>query len=489
MRQVAYCAHDNAKHAYRSSSKQLTDEWLDCVSRLNGDKQGMLQAADFMEHSSAIVHDEVTPCTAIPRLFDSKTRETMRHAAQTMHSILCKVIRHYVSDPAYRTLFSFDPRLEKLILAPCGHNALLPFARYDIFLNEDTGDFVFCELNADGSSGMNEDREVARATRLTGAYSLFNRTHAIEGNELFDSWVDTFLGIYSSGAHASPTPHVAICDYLECATLSEFQEYQAAFEQHGMACSICDVRDLIVREGRLCTREGKPIDVIWRRCVTSDILSHWNESRVFINAVCDNLAMMIGGFSSHIAHDKQIFRVLRMPQTQAILTKEENEFVRRHVPYTTFLDERFIDLNEVIARKDRWVIKPTDCYGAKEVHLGIEETPQHWHDLICACANGAAGNMFLAQAFARPFRTLTTPLAEAASWAQCQQQGSPRQSPPAPRLYANLSGLYVFNGEFKGVFSRLGPNEIVTGLAGGLTAATFWVDCEQRENSPAAPCV
>ncbi len=470
--------------APRFSNGALTEEWLGCIDALEGDRAGMREAADFMAGSTAIVHGEVTPCTAVPRLFDRATRDVMEYAATTMHRILLKVMRRYLDDPSYRALFDFDPKLQRLILMPCGHDSLVPFARYDIFLDERTGDFAFCELNADGSSGMNEDREVARATRTTQAYGRFAQTHRIEGNELFESWVDTFLAIYARSGGAG-NPHIAICDYLECATLGEFEEYRREFERRGVACSICDVRELSIRDGRLITLDGRPIDAIWRRCVTNDILSHWDDSQEFIKAVEQGLCMLIGGFSGHIVHDKQIFRVLHMPQTHALLTDEENGFVEKHVPLTTFLDERFIDLNDVHQDKDRWVIKPTDHYGADEVHLGIEESGERWRALVDTFANEASGCAFLAQRFVKPFRTLTIPLAEAVQADEAEQDTrkehaeANRTSVAAPRLYANLSGLYVYDGAFKGVFSRLGPGEIVTGLAGGLTAATFWVDCDR----------
>ncbi len=451
------------RNANPSPNRRLAKEWFECIARLGGDAEGMRAAASFMEGSTAIVHGEVTPCSVVPKLFGDETRDLMAHAAHTMHGILCKVIRRYLDDPAYRELFSFDRRLRELILLPCGHDALVPFARYDIFLDENTGDYTFCELNADGSSGMNEDREVARATRKTGAYPLFAGAHRIEGNELFASWVDVFLDIHSRSAHPATRPHVAICDYLECATLGEFEEYRDEFERHGIPCTICDVRDLAMHGDRLCTPDGCPVDAIWRRCVTNDILSHWDESQTFIDAVRHGRVVLIGGFSGHIVHDKQIFRVLRMPQTKVLLADEENRFVEAHVPYTTFLDEGFVSLDEIKGHKDSWVIKPCDHYGADEVHLGIEETQKRWVELVDAFANSKTGCAFLAQTFARPFRTKAIALSDAAT----------------TRSYANLSGLYVFDGVFKGVFSRLGPGEIVTGLAGGLTAATFWVDCER----------
>ena len=45
-----------------------------------------------------------------------------------------------------------------------------------------------------------------------------------------------------------------------------------------------------------------------------------------------------------------------------------------------------------------------------------------------------------------------------------------------PQPYTNLSGLYLYNGRFTGVFSRLGPEPVISKKTGGITAATIWVD-------------
>ena len=46
----------------------------------------------------------------------------------------------------------------------------------------------------------------------------------------------------------------------------------------------------------------------------------------------------------------------------------------------------------------------------------------------------------------------------------------------APKLYNNLNGLYLYDGVFQGVFSRLGPLPTISKDMQGMTAATIWVD-------------
>ena len=53
-----------------------------------------------------------------------------------------------------------------------------------------------------------------------------------------------------------------------------------------------------------------------------------------------------------------------------------------------------------------------------------------------------------------------------------------------PELYNNINGLYLFNGHFAGVFSRLGPLPTISKDMQGMTAATIWVDCDLDGDAP-----
>ena len=56
------------------------------------------------------------------------------------------------------------------------------------------------------------------------------------------------------------------------------------------------------------------------------------------------------------------------------------------------------------------------------------------------------------------------------------QQGADDEVSDAPKLYNNLNGLYLYDGVFQGVFSRLGPLPTISKDMQGMTAATIWVD-------------
>ena len=120
-------------------------------------------------------------------------------------------------------------------------------------------------------------------------------------------------------------------------------------------------------------------------------------------------------------------------------------------PRTTFLDSTQIDLDHVRSEKDAWIIKPSDHYGADQVYAGCEVDQATWETLVDRFADGAAGYPFIVQQYIKPFKTETLPpdtnIAEL----------SDDEVRVEPMFYNNLNGLYLYDGVFQGVFSRLGP--------------------------------
>ena len=429
------------------SDAMLTQEYFDTMNSLDGDLAGKRSARAYMDQSSAIVHHRVVGASFIPRLYNDEVWERFRFISETIHTILCKVIERYRNDESYRMVFDYDPRLVELILLPRGYDAILPFARADIFLNEDTLESAFYELNGDGSAGLNEDREIV---------------HSIEGSETFKNKV----------AH----PRFAICDYLDVGVVDEFRIFSEYFKQAGYECVIADVRDLSFDGTVLRDGNGQQIDAIWRRCVTNDVLEHWDESQELISAVRAQAVALIGAFSGHIVHDKQIFEALKHPLTKAFLSDEENAFIEEQIPATYFLTDEDCDLAAVRTNKDDWIIKPTDNYGAADVYAGKACSEEEWNALIDRFANGAAGAPFLVQRYVTPYRTKTIPPATDLEW--LVEQGLATSVEEVERegvLYNNISGLYLYNGTFTGVFSRLGPLPEISKEHHGMTAATIRV--------------
>ena len=452
------------------TNADYTHEYFHIMDELGGDIAGRRAAYDYMQHSTAIVHHQVVACSFIPRLFNKKTYEVMKDTAETAHRILCKVIEHYLDDPAYRRAFDFDPRLEELILLPRGYASVLPFARVDTFIDEDDYRVKFCEFNADGSSGMNENREITTSVAQSETFKRFSERHQVQGCELFESWVQAFLDIYATYERRVDNPRIAICDYLENGVVDEFHIYADLFRQRGVECVVADVRELAFDGEVLRDKDGQRVDAIWRRCVTNDVIDHWDDSQELLNAVRAEKVALIGSFAGHIVHDKQIFKVLFDERTVAFLDGDEISFIEETVPMTAFLDDDYINVPQIRANKDEWIIKPTDHYGADDVYAGCSVSQEEWEALIDKFANGRAGFPFIVQRYIRPFKTETLPPDAGIDELPDDEVSD------TPLRYNNLNGLYLYDGMFTGVFSRLGPLPTISKDMQGMTAATIWVD-------------
>jgi hypothetical protein len=139
---------------------------------------------------------------------------------------------------------------------------------------------------------------------------------------------------------------------------------------------------------------------------------------------------------------------------------------------TAFLDESQVNIEQIRANKDEWIIKPSDHYGSDNVYAGLEQTQEQWEDLIERFANGRAGYPFIVQRFMTPYKTDTLP-------PDTKINDTPDGDISSePKPYNNLNGLYLYDGKFAGVFSRLGPHPTINKQNEGITSATIWVDFE-----------
>lgn len=164
---------------------------------LDGDVEGRAGGDSYLAGTHALYHGDPTPWALTPKIFDVPTIELLRNAAETMYGIMDKITRAYRTDPELREAFGFDAGLEELCMLDSGYDCQIPLARVDIFLNEETGAFKFCELNTDGSAGMVTTDEVNRAIIQTPSWKAFSNEHpGLRSFDICDGWIDALLATY-----------------------------------------------------------------------------------------------------------------------------------------------------------------------------------------------------------------------------------------------------------------------------------------------------
>lgn len=420
--------------------------------------QSGLDALDYLEHSTAKYHGKTIYSLYVPKILNMETVNVFKQTAETMAAIMQKVIREYQKNAEYRNLFGFSGRMEELILHDPMYQNILPVCRVDIFYNEKDGSFYFCEFNTDGSSSMNEDRELCMAFAKTALYQDLSKTYEIKSFELFDSLVDAFLSNYETYAYKVECPTVAIVDFLELGcSMEEFEQFRKSFEKRGLKAYICDIRSLHLQNDKLYMENGEEVDLIYRRAVTSDICEKETEVQDFMEAVLSHKVCCMGGFCTQAAHDKSLFYILRHEMTRAVLTEEENCFVEEHIPHTEELTESVVEKLRVLEEKDKWLIKPKNSYGARGIFAGVRSTNEEWEKVV----RENQDTNYIVQQFVMPYQTANIDF---------------HKKQPKIHNYSNLTGLYVYNGKFAGVYSRQSNNEIISSAYDENDIATVYLE-------------
>ena len=83
------------------------------------------------------------------------------------------------------------------------------------------------------------------------------------------------------------------------------------------------------------------------------------------------------------AHDKRFFELLNNKTIQrAALDTSERDLLQRYLIETRAFDEAGSDLDELLANKDRWVLKHARLGKSKDIYAGLEFEQAEWESLL-----------------------------------------------------------------------------------------------------------
>jgi glutathionylspermidine synthase len=419
-------------------------------------------AKHYMQNCSARFRPGIYIKTlAIPKLYTSEYFDFFNGEMKILYGIFEKVAAEYKINSDFRKKFGFSKELEELINRERTYKSLIPIARIDLFYNDETGEYKFCEFNTDGSSAMNEDRELNNALKLTEGYKIFSSRYKLSTSELFYSWVDCFNKIYKEFAEntgkENKKPNIAITDFLNGGTNSEFEVFKEYFEKAGYYTEICDIRDFKYENGKLISPSGKIIDAVYRRAVTVDIMNNYDSVQPFINAVKDNNVCTIGDFRTQLAHNKILFKILWDEDVWYLFNENEQGYIKKHIPFTALLSKENADKFDLKNNKDKWIIKPQDSYASKGFYSGAACAQADWEKAV----DENIDTCYIMQEFCMPYKSDNIDLTEENS---------------KFRPYTNLLGLFTYDGKVQGLYTRSSNKDIISTQYDEMTLPTVIVD-------------
>lgn len=300
-----------------------------------------------------------------------------------------------MADDTMRAELDLSPIEEEVIHYDFGYATPTPMSRLDSFLSPD-GTLHFVEYNAESPAGAGYEDILGEVFLELPVMQQFLDEYTIVQPHFRPRILDTLLDVYrEAGGQAHPT--ICILDWPEVPTRTEFEIFQAHFEDAGYQTLIADPRDLEY-DGEMLTHAGTTINILYKRVLTSELLSTITVDSPVLRAVRDRNVVICNPFSCKILHKKMLFSILTDERYQHLYSDEQRAAIRDHIPWTrkintrkTRIDGQEIDLMPYLCdHKDKFVIKPNDEYGGKGVLVGWEMSQHAWETALHNALNYSA---------------------------------------------------------------------------------------------------
>ncbi|KRT77222.1 MAG: hypothetical protein XU14_C0018G0040, partial [Armatimonadetes bacterium CSP1-3] len=172
---------------------------------------------------------------------------------------------------------------------------------------------------------------------------------------------------------------------------SEFVLFAEYFAAQGLECVITDPREVEYTGGRLLA-EGRPVDLIYKRVLLSELIDRGGRDHPVVRAVRDRAVCMVNPFRCKILHKKASLAVLSDERNAHLFDAQERQAIDAHIPWTRRVEERRtvfrglpVDLVPLILEhREQFVLKSNDEYGGRGITLGWETDAETWERTVVA---------------------------------------------------------------------------------------------------------
>jgi uncharacterized circularly permuted ATP-grasp superfamily protein len=398
-----------------------------------------------------------------PFFLTASDESRIRRAAETLAAAGERVAQAALeSRPLFDQLGISEPE-EKLIRIDPGYATASTASRLDAFLLPDS--LHFAEYNAESPAGPGYTQRLAELFDALPVMARFKGDRQVRFHKPIEKLLEALLGSYREWGGTARPPAVAIVDWREVPTWTEFEILRDAFEASDVPTFVCDPRDLVFEGGTL-TAAGKRIDLLYRRVLINDIVARPDECAALVKACAARAVCVANTFRCKIPHKKAFFAVLTDPRNDALFASEERAVIRAHVPWTRVLEDAPAEkrgvrkglLELVSAQRDQFVLKPNDEYGGKGVILGWETSSGQWDDALTSALKDRRGTWIVQERI--PVRREVFPQFDSAGTVTMRD------------VLVDLAP-YLFRGRMGGYLTRLSASGLANVTAGGGQVPSF----------------
>ncbi|MCC7358346.1 MAG: hypothetical protein IT317_02645 [Anaerolineales bacterium] len=346
-------------------------------------RQSQAQLNDQL-HRRELFFGQRPLCTVLrPRFLTTDQYRLLQRAIHQIMPAFAKAHAAALADRRFRAQFGLADWEETLLHTDPRFRASSPTARMDSFLTEDR--LWFTEYNAETPAAPAYHDVLSEVFLGLPILRRFEHDYEVRPLPTRHHVMHALLDAYYQWGGRTP-PRIAILDWREVPTYSEFILFQDYFRSHGLDCLIADPREFEYRNGQLLADGATPVQLIYKRVLISELVMRAGLDSPVIRAVRDGAVCLVNPFVCKILHKKASLAVLSDEANRAYFTPAEAAAIDAHIPWTRIVAERTtqidgvpIDLLPFLAlHKDDFVLKPNDEYGGKGIVLGWEASSEQW---------------------------------------------------------------------------------------------------------------
>lgn len=308
-----------------------------------------------------------------PFFLDARDERRVAYAARALWHLGERLAQRAPSDePLMRALGMSDAEIALARIDP-GAGPASTAARADAFLLPET--LEFAEYNAESPAGPAYSQRLSEVFDTGTTMPRFRRRYDVLYYKPIEHLLEALLQTWREWSDSAAVPNMAIVDWREVPTWSEFELLRDAFVAAGVPTTIHDPRDLTF-DGRALYGSGRRVDFVYRRVLINDILARPAECGALVEAYRAGVVCVANNLRCKIAHKKAFFAILTDEQYRHLFDAPDLDAIKEHVPWTRLVDDAVAD--RLRRERDRFVLKPNDEYGGTGVTLGWETSTPAW---------------------------------------------------------------------------------------------------------------
>lgn len=416
-----------------------------------------------------------------PVFLSPQDEQRVRRVAEAIAAMAERLTSAALEDRALFEQFHLRPEEERLVRLPGGYQPASAASRLDAFLLPES--LKFTEYNGESPAGAGYSETLSDIFRGLPMMEEFKKRFEVHSYPLTAKLLDALISTYVDWGGTNKRPQMAIVDWKEVPTWSEFEILKDRFERMGIPVVLADPRELEF-DGKKLVAKGKTIELLYRRVLINDIVAKPKECAAIVKAYESRAVCVANNFRCKIPHVKTFFAVLTNEKNAGHFSAEERELIQRHIPWTRVVaDEKTeyqgepIELLAFIRKNQKkLVMKPSDEYGGMGVTLGWEVERKEWDRAIEHALPGgklaeAHGTWIVQERI--PMRRGAFPFIGKGNKVEFRD------------MLVDFAP-YLFRGKVAGYLTRLSATSLANVTSGGGQIPSFRVEPKKAEKAAAA---